>query len=272
MADILQIKSLSVLERAVQNSQKLQNIISFIENLSKPQDIVDKSGDIIKFLDELDMSFSIVASDLNQLRAIRGETLNQYRNIQEDFMTKINARRETQIQLNLNIELYNPEKLMKDISFLFSGTEVIIQEISKPEEYSILNIINRIEKMEPLILENILNFMTKKELPSSDFMDKISIIQACILSLKSIFSSNEFIQLMSTEIYTTECKDYILKIEKNMQYIICFLDFIAHYTKNVFRIFVAMKENYEIYSDAVEKFSSVALESLFNSTSYYELL
>ena len=60
MADVLQLKSLSVLEGVEQNLRTLNEIISFIKNLVTPQDIVDKSSDIIKSLNEMDMSFSII--------------------------------------------------------------------------------------------------------------------------------------------------------------------------------------------------------------------
>lgn len=272
MADILQTKSLSVLEGVEQNLRTLKEMVSFIKNLTKPQDIIDKSNEIIKSLDELDMSFSIIATDLNQLRVIRGETLSQYRSIQSDFMVRINARREKQIQLNSNVELYNSERLMKDISYSpDNNMTLVIQEITKPEEYSILNIINRIEKTEPLILGSTFDYMAMRE-TSNRFMDKIPVVKAFILSLKSLFGSVEFIQLMSTEIYTTECKDYMCRVVEKIKTVVKWMEYVRDYTKTMFRVFVAMKENYEIYSEAVEKFSSIALESLFNPTSYYEVL
>ena len=272
MADVLQLKSLSVLEGVEQNLRTLNEIISFIKNLVTPQDIVDKSSDIIKSLNEMDMSFSIISTDLNQLRVIHKETLDQYKNLHSELLSKINARREKQIQLNSNVELYNSERLMNTLQFSNDGVYVSIQEESKPEEYSILNIINKIEKSEPLVLENIGNYLEYHEGVGSNRFGKIPVVKSMILSLKSLFDSAEFIQIMSSNIYTTECKDYIYKVSGKISVIVKWMEWVREYMKGAFRMFVAMKENYAIYSDAVDKFSNIALESLFNPNSYYEVL
>ena len=121
----------------------------------------------------MDMSFSIISTDLNQLRVIHKETLDQYKNLHSELLSKINARREKQIQLNSNVELYNSERLMNTLQFSNDGVYVSIQEESKPEEYSILNIINKIEKSEPLVLENIGNYLEYHEGVSSTHPNRV---------------------------------------------------------------------------------------------------
>ena len=271
MTDVLQLKSLSVLEGVEQSFRTLNEIRMFIKDLVTPQDIVDKSGDIVKSLDEMDMRFSILASDLNHLRVIHKETFNQYKNLHSELLTKINERREKQIQLNTNVELYDSDRLMKNIQFN-SKVNIEINEENKPEEYSILNIINRIEKSEPLILDKIDVSLEHYDGQNSELLGKLPVVRAAILSLKSLFDSTEFIQIMSSNIYTTECKDYIDKVSEKICIIMKWIEYLRYSMKMIFQMFVALKENYLIYIDAVNKFSSVALESVFNPNSYYELL
>ena len=104
MADVLQLKSLSVLEGVEQNLRTLNEIISFIKNLVTPQDIVDKSSDIIKSLNEMDMSFSIISTDLKK---IVDESIYHFA---EDLISIIG-----------NISEYSEEKIRNDINLKISN-------------------------------------------------------------------------------------------------------------------------------------------------------
>lgn len=240
----------------------------FLDENLPPSEILSLSNNFIKTLQVIDGSLSVMKMTQEQMEDEYNQNLTRYYALRNTYVDRINARKATDNQMNTTSEIYEKDKLFKEIIFKDEETLPRIFEIVKPEEYSVLSIIEKMKKDEPNRLKNL------KYLNNLLFDKMEETIELCrngIINFRRLLSSPRFIQEMSTDVSNSQCMSYVNVLQSSMNFIIKKMDDLRRLTTEIFQIYLAMETNYYFYEKATNSLTSITLESVFNKESYYEL-
>ena len=241
----------------------------FLDENLPPSEILSLSDKFLRTLRSVDGSLSVMKVTQQQMEDDYKQNLTRYRALRNTYMDRINARKSTDVQMNTTAEIYDKDQLFQEITFIEGRCFPEVVELSKPEEYSVLSIIEKMKKDEP-------NRLIQVEEMNKCLFDKMEeTIELCrngIINFRRLLSSPRFVQEMSTDINNSQCVSYVTLLQRSMFDIINRLDSLRRTTTDVFQTYLAMENNYKLYEKATNSLISVTLESAFNRTSNYEIL
>jgi len=190
-----------------------------------------------------------------------------------NLINEIDKRRNTEIQMNTNGELYNEDDLITDISFNLNGEElsgihqVQMKQMTDVKDYSILALVTKFENEDEL-LENL---YTLTEAVCKTTSEAIMRAKDCITTTKKKTEDSEFISKVCGNDYE-DVKDDIHTFVDTANASINHVSFVKTLVIKLFQIYQELLHNYQIYDKAIASYTSFALECFFNDTSKYEIL
>lgn len=259
--------------------ERARSTIMFLDEKLPPSDILMMSDKLSNVLKDIDAAVSLSNATAIQLESSYKDSLNRYASLRNTYIDRINERKGTDVQLNMGAELYDGENFLSDVVITMGSDKypyseltnsgISVQQVSNPSQYSVLNIVDRMKNTESGLLSNLKECTMRLLQAMKDNLEKCKI---AILNFKRVINSPKFMQEMSTDIMTTECKMYIHILQTSMNSIIKILEDLRLSTSTIFRAYLAIDKNYEIYKEAVDTLTSTALESIIGPGKLYDFV
>lgn len=267
MDKTIETQSLFFLNTLSSTVEKARSAFPFLDESLPPSEILSLSDKYLKLIQVVDGSVSVLTTVGKQLESEYYRDIQQYRDIQNQLINRLNERKATGAQLNINVELYDGENLYLEI-LRTEGKAIEVNPVTKPEEYSVLKIVERLKK------DGVALNITKErdgEMFAS-LKEGLGFISSSILTIRRLLNNSNYMALMSTDTASQETIAYSTALFRNIRMIAITLEEIRNVTTEAFQLHLAISHNYEIYQKAIDSITKIALESIFDPTATYEIL
>lgn len=260
--------SLSIIKYIDDILLSLGNCVEHFGSSSTPDVLVDKLPYIKQCVKEIDRTIAVLPQNMQSLYSEYNTLFNTLSSNRNDLICKINEREAKNIQMNTMGDMYSDDNILDEISIALDDvyasnlSNVRIDPIIDPHEYSVLGVINKFQNEKMLLSD--LNKLISDTL--NEFGELINTFKQNILNVKSMIDDGEVIEKLLEN--DTETYNQILN---NINGCTVRLNQYRNKTKLMFRIYKSLVSNYGIYSEAVNKYTSLALECFFNKDSDVEL-
>lgn len=235
---------------------------------STPSMLVDNIHGIENAIKNIDRTIVMMPSCIQKLQGLYKIFFSTLASTRNNLICKINERKSKDIQMNTNGNLYNEDNLINDIGFaidkfgIMDINNIEIDQIIDPEKYSILGIVSlfnnervTLSELHDLISRNLTENLTSL----NSYKENIS-------NFKSLINDGEIINKLLED--DTSTYNMLLEKVKGYNYR---LNKIRGDLKLIFKIYKALINNYGIYTTAINQYTSLVLESFFNTNSSYEI-
>lgn len=270
----IQSISLSLINMTSDVRENADSLDEFIYGTKTPSELLSFTDKVIEGLNKIDTSLSLINSAIAQMQSLYKQKSLAMKSWHTDLINQIRERKSKAIQLNTNVEIYSKENPLFKFECIdhFSGTSVgfKIVEVTKPEDYTVLSIINTLENVEPMTLEKADEFI---DMVFEEYgLTQIAQCRTLILRAKAVLDSPEYTSTMATDIYSEECVKNRDAIRDSLHAIRGMTWNMKQQYNALFQTFTAIESNYTQYSKAIDAFSSVTLESVLDPNSVYEIM
>ena len=237
---------------------------------SSGHDMIDKLGCICKCTKSIDQLLMVVRSELQFFEKYNIGVIKALLTRRQELFETIQKRRETEVQMNTMGQMYDESNLITQFDIIPCNdaecsidARVHMTELTESKDYSVLSIVKRFES------ENILydiEELTRLECNrlNTKFNDMMSNIQ----QMRDMCSDSTFYMCVSED--DNECKQKLSNLENMVVRCDMFISYAKHIIPKMFRMYQELLHNYDVYSKAVDTYTSFALECFFNSHSQYE--
>ena len=266
--NILEANALSFMN-SIKVIERLMKEVWELINVDKPSVLFNNIDDIEKIVRQIE--FNVIIMDqvskalVNDFRTSVSE-LKERRRI---LLEKIAERKATGVQMNTNGNFFSEDNLLSEIALELSNESptwrnIKVDHIIHPHEYSTLSIVNNLD-----LLGDVLEELDDIVVNGFETMIHLDRIKSYLLEIKSKLSDTEFISTMTSDIWTDDCVAERNWLVNRLDVVTTVID-TDNMIKTLFRTFVALYNNFNIYENAVDSYVSLALECFFNKDTYYE--
>lgn len=261
--------SLSVMSRIRSIHKNFEDVRSVL-CIESPVQLANHSDTLLEKIRLIEQDFIPLRVEVDTLRVQCLRELSDVRIKIYALIQKVEERDASELQPNNMVSLYSEDTLYYRILNDSVGGKYVkgnieLEEIKKPEEFSVISIISAMKQF-PGILDDV-------QTSINDFCKGIGQTSvsatASTLMLKNLLDSYEFMTTMNTETKTEESEKTLSRICDLFKVLECPTE---HKISELFRVFLAIKSNKELFKKATITYTQAALESAFNPDSRYEIL
>lgn len=262
MSQSIETLSISIIKFIDDILLSRENCIELFGESSKPSMLVDVLPRMDQFVKQIDHTIAVLPSHIQSLGDCYTEFFKSLADNRNSLICRINERKASNTQMNTMGDMYDEDNLINEITFdvlddaPISLSSIRIDPIIDPHQYSVLGVINLFQNETFALadLENAIKSYIKESAVVIDTFKKN------ILNLKSMVADGGVVsKLLEDDIPTynnilamiNDCSSNIVLLRSRI--------------KLMFRIYKALIANYGIYNAAVTKYTSLALESVFNA-------
>lgn len=246
----------------------LETCVEMFGDSSTPSALVDKMQYIEQSVKEIDKTITVLQLNLKELHSRYAGLFKDLKYNRNSLICKINERKEKNIQMNTMGDMYDSDRIIDDISIVINDvypnsiSDVRIDPIINPQDYSVLSLVNKFQN-EKMLLDD-LERIILSDINSNGEVSNI--FKENILNVKSMINDGDIInRLLEDDIETYNslleringCTTRLHRMKKSI--------------KLIFRIYKSLLNNYNIYEQAIVKYTDLALESVFNIGNSYEI-
>ena len=255
----METHSLFFLKTLSEVIERTRETFPFLDESLPPSEILSMSDKFLKVIGSIDTTISVLKNVGRQLDFCYQQDISYYRDLQNNLLNRYNERKATGNQLNINAELYDGENFLKE--FIWDAVKGIeIQTISKPEEYSVLKIVDRLKENGRTL--DFINQFDKRLFDS--LLNQLNIISSAVLSIRKLLANPKYMMAMSTDSTTPETINFVTTIGSSMRDILKILENLHSNTVQVFQLHILLSQNYAIFVKAIDAITSIALECYFD--------
>lgn len=238
-----------------------------------PAVLIDKSDDLKQSIIKIGEALPVILQNLKELKYLYRMDATLCRELRKTLLEKIDERRNTEMQANTMVSLYDERNLITDITISHIGSfdevdidpsrSIRMDQMVDPKDYSCHALVKKFES-ENSTIDSVFDIFEK------NFDISISSVQSDILRISDIRDAYEDgeIALMLTNPDTPSEK--IISLVNKFFYM-GHLTSIRDRLQCIFQISMEIQHNYKVYTEAVKTYTSITLESVFNPNSTYEI-
>lgn len=268
MTQSIENSTLSLIKYIDDITRSIDSCVEIFGKSSTPNSLVEYIPCIEQCVKEIDKTVVMIPGEIQTLITLYKGLFSSLEETRNSLVCKINERKAKEIQMNTNGNLYNEDNLFNEIVISIddfapkSILDVRIDTIIDPNKYSILSIVNQFNN-EKSLLSDLQGLIVNK---LSDSYTIINTFKENLLKVKSMLNDGEVInQLLEGNVTTYNT------LLAGINGTTFSLTRLRNSLKLIFKIYKALIANYGIYSEAINQYTSLVLESFFNSNSSFEI-